>query len=197
MTSIESMESISRLQRVLAGCVVVVLGIVSLRATTIIPTDLPDVVSGATLIVRGRVVDVRSFAEITNGPVMTAVTITANEVLKGSAGTSVTFRVHGGEIGRYRYMVIGSPVFVAGDDAYVFLKRSSAGALWPVGMGAGVYRVNGTVNAPVVPGLTATAGATVQRGDVRRKPMAPREFASLVRLLMNSQASAAGARSRK
>lgn len=179
------------------ACVVAALAVVPLRATSAIPTDLADVVASATLIVRGRVVDTRSFTEIANGPVMTAVTITADEVLKGTAGASVTFRVHGGELGRYRYTVIGSPTFVVGDEAYVFLKRTSAGALWTVGMSAGVYRVNGTVTAPIVAGVTATAGASVQRGDVRRKPMAPGEFESLVRMLMNSVGTPSNARGRK
>ncbi len=197
--------------RLVAACAFAALLVIPLRATITIPTDLPDVVSSATLIVRGRVVDTRSFAEIANGPVMTAVTITADEVLKGSAGTSLTFRVHGGEIGRYRYTVIGSPAFAVGEQAYFFLKRSAAGALWPVGMSAGVYRVKmqapsgamqapsgaGTVNAPVVSGVTATTGANVQRGDVRRKPMAPGEFSSLVRMLMNSRTTASIARGRR
>ena len=185
------------MRRLITACAVAALAVVSLRATTTIPTDLPDVVSSATLIVRGRVVDTRSFAEISNGPVMTAVTVTTDEVLKGTAGASVTFRVHGGEIGRYRYTVIGSPTFTVGEQAYFFLKRTSAGALWPVGMSAGVYRVNGMVNAPIIAGVTATAGANVQRGDVRRKPMAPREFTSLVRMLMNSPAAASSTRGRK
>jgi hypothetical protein len=67
-------------------------------------------------------------------------------------------------------------------------------------MTAGVYRiypVSGTVNAPIVAGVTATAGAGVQRGDVRRKPMLPAEFASLVRMLMNPARTAAVARGRR
>lgn len=185
------------MRRLITACAAAALAVVPLRATSTIPTDLADVISTATLIVRGRVVDTRSFSEIANGPVMTAVTITTDEVLKGTAERSVTFRVHGGEIGRYRYTMIGSPTFVVGEQAYFFLKRSSAGSLWPVGMSAGVYRVNGTVNAPIVAGVTATVGATVQRGDVRRKPMAPGEFASLVRLLMNSTGASPAVRGRK
>jgi hypothetical protein len=185
------------MRRLIIACAVAALAIVPLRATTTVPTDLADVISSATLIVRGRVLDTRSFTEIANGPVMTAVTITADEVLKGSAGATVTFRVHGGEIGRYRYTVIGSPVFTLGDQAYFFLKRAPAGSLWPVGMTAGVYRVNGSVHAPVVAGVTATAGANVQRGDVRRRPMPPAEFTSLVRMLMTPARTAPPVRGRR
>lgn len=165
-------------------CVAASLAVMPVRATSAIPTDLTDVTAAAAVIARGRVVDTRSFAEIANGPVMTAVTIAVSAVLKGSADRAVTFRVHGGEIGRYRYTVIDAPTFRVGDEAYFFLKRTSAGALWPVGMSAGVYRVNGAVRAPLVAGVTATAGATVQRGDVRRKSMAPGEFEGLVRMLV-------------
>lgn len=185
------------MRRLITAGTIAALAVAPLFATSTIPTDLADVVSSATLIVRGRVVDTRSFADTANGPVMTAVTVAVDDVLKGSADASVTFRVHGGEIGRYRYTVIGSPTFAIGDQAYFFLKRSAAGSLWPVGMSAGVYRVTSTVNAPIVAGVTATAGASVQRGDVRRKPMAPGEFTSLVRMLMNTSGTAAVRRSRK
>lgn len=191
------------MKRLILVCAVVAFCISPLSATITTPTDLPDVVSTATLIVRGRVVDTRSFAEVANGPVMTAVTITNDELLKGSAGATVTFLVHGGELGRYRYMVVGSPTFRVGEQAYFFLKRTSAGVLWPVGMSAGVYRMSmastgaGSVNAPVIAGVTATPGANVQRGDVRRKPMASGEFTSLVRMLMSSRSTAAVTRGRK
>lgn len=175
------------------ACVAVAIaGLVSsaaLQATVMIPTDLPDVTASASLIVRGRVVDTRAFADVANGPVTTAVTLGVSEVLKGTADRSVTFLVHGGELGRYRQVVIGSPTFVAGDDAYVFLRRSADGALWVSGMSAGVYKVSsvdGTamVNPPVVAGLTATAGAQIARGDSRRKPMRVSDFSGLVKLLM-------------
>jgi hypothetical protein len=185
------------MRRLLTACAVAALAGMPLQATSIIPTDLADVVSSATVIVRGRVVDTRAFTEIANGPVMTAVTIATSEVLKGTAGSSLTFRVHGGEIGRYRYTMVGSPTFKPGDDAFFFLARVSTGALWPVGMGAGVYRVAGTVQAPLVAGVTATAGATVQRGDLRRKPMASGEFASLVRMLVNAPPKRAQTRGRR
>lgn len=185
------------MRRFISACAIAALAIVSLRATSTIPTDLADVVTSATLIVRGRVVDTRSFADIANGPVMTAVTVAVDDVLKGTADASVTFRVHGGEMGRYRYTVIGSPTFAVGDQAYFFLRRAASGSLWPVAMSAGIYRITNTVNAPVVAGLTATVGATVTRGDVRRKPMAPSEFASLVRMLINVPGTAAPQRSRK
>jgi hypothetical protein len=166
-------------------------------ATTIAPTDLTEAVTGSQLIVRGRVVDTRSFANEADGAVYTAVTAAVTSTLKGAAEAHVTFLVHGGVIGRYQYKTIGAPQFTVGDDAYLFLRRAR-GQWWPVGMGAGVYRVNsaagatrGAVHAPVVPGVTATAEAQLQRGDARRKPMATAEFESLVRLVMRTRATAA------
>jgi hypothetical protein len=159
------------------------------HATVMIPTDLADVTSAATLIVRGRVIDTRAFTDVANGPVMTAVTVAVSDVLKGSAERTVTFRVHGGDLGRYRHVLVGAPTFAVGDDAFVFLKRASSGVLWPVGLGSGVYKVavaSGTlvVNPPVVAGRTATLGAPLVRGDVRRKPMPVSDFAGIVRLLL-------------
>ena len=120
---------------------------------------------------------------------LTAVTVSVTETLKGSADRAVTFRVHGGELGRYRQLVIGSPTFVVGDDAYLFLKRAPDGLLWTVGMGAGVYKISAmsgplVVNPPVVAGVTATTGAQVARGDSRRKPMGIGDLSGVVKLLM-------------
>ena len=185
-----------RVQRAVIRCVAVAMAFgVAVHATVTIPTDLADVVSIATLIVRGRVVDTRAFTDMANGPVMTAVTVGVTEVLKGDAERAVTFRVHGGDLGRYRQVMIGSPTFTVGDDVYVFLKRAPDGVLWTVGMGAGVYKITDAagalvVNPPVVAGQTATAGAQVVRGDPRRKPMGVGDFSGLVKLLI-----AGGARS--
>jgi hypothetical protein len=171
---------------------------VTLLATVTIPTDLADVVSVATLIVRGRVVDTRAFTDMANGPVVTAVTVSVSEVLKGTADAAVTFRVHGGELGRYRQVMIGAPTFRVGDDAYLFLKRAPDGVLWTVGMGAGVYKISPSaiagasspfvVNPPVVAGVTATVGEQIVRGDARRKPMNISDFSGVVRLLTASKA---------
>ena len=175
---------------VVAWCVVVAMTLTtSVLATVTIPTDLSDVVALATLIVRGRVVDTRAFTDESNGPVTTAVTVAVSEVLKGRADRVVTFRAHGGDLGRYRQVIVGAPTFSVGDDAYLFLRRAPDGALWTVGMGAGVYKVamaSGTpvVNPPVVAGITATVGAPVMRGDVRRKPMGVGDFSGIVRLLL-------------
>jgi hypothetical protein len=176
---------------VIAAAAVALMLSAALQATVTIPTDLADVVSLSTVIVRGRVVDTRAFTDVANGPVVTAVTVTVAEVLKGTAESAVTFRVHGGDLGRYRQVMIGAPTFRVGDDAYLFLKRAPDGVLWPVGMGAGVYKISPSapsgplvVNPPVVAGVTATAGAQIVRGDARRKPMGIGDFASVVRLLM-------------
>jgi len=185
--------------RAILACAITIAALLAatLHATLSIPTDLPDVVASATLIVRGRVVDTRAFTEIANGPVVTAVTVNVTETLKGSADRVATFRVHGGALGRYRQVVIGSPTFAAGDDAFLFLKRAPDGVLWPVGMGAGVYKISAAsgplvVNAPVVAGVTATVGAQIARGDTRRKPMGIGDFSGVVKLLMASSTGGGG-----
>ncbi len=191
--------ALSRTIRTTVVCAIigVTLLAAALHATVSIPTDLPDVVASATLIVRGRVVDTRAFTEIANGPVVTAVTVSVTETLKGAPDRAVTFRVHGGELGRYRQMVIGAPTFAAGDDAYLFLKRAPDGLLWTVGMGAGVYKISSVsgplvVNPPLVAGVTATAGAQVARGDSRRKPMGIGDFSGVVKLLMAAGTGGSG-----
>jgi hypothetical protein len=180
----------------------VTLAVTSLSATLSVPTDLADAIRGASLIVRGRVTATRAFADVANGPVTTAVTVAVSDVIKGAvAGTRgepafVTFRVPGGELGRYRHVTVGAPTFATNDEAFLFLKRAPDGSMWPVGLSAGVYFVrtgafpgSREVNPPLVMGYTASVGQVV-RGDVRRKPMPAQEFASLVRLVFASQSAA-------
>lgn len=165
----------------------------SVGATVSVPTDLSDAAQSATVIVRGRVSDVRAFVNASGGPVFTAVTLVVSESLKGPSAAFVTFTVHGGTIGRYESRVIGAPVLAAGEDVFVFLRRASDGGLWPVGMSAGVYKVQGgAVAAPVVAGVTAPLEGPVLRGDVRRRAVPASDFAGLVRLVLADKTGRTG-----
>jgi hypothetical protein len=161
----------------------------SLVATVFVPTEFREVVSDATLIVRGRVTDVRPVVA-PGSAVESAVTIGVETVLKGAANGFVSLRVPGGTTGRYRHVMIGAPVFRPGDRAVFFLWRGNDAVWRPVGLSMGVYAVQNDprtgqplVHPPVVPGRTASTGRVV-RGDVRRKLLAMQEFESLVQLII-------------
>ena len=79
----------------------------SLDATVVLPAQFADVVSGSELIAYGRVTSVR--AEWVDGRrrIQTLVTVDVLSWFKGGTGATLTFVVPGGEIGRYRNVLVG------------------------------------------------------------------------------------------
>jgi hypothetical protein len=163
-----------------------------LAASETIPTQFREVVADATLIVRGHVTDVRAFVA-PGGDVQTAATVAVDSVIKGQPDTFVSVRVPGGEIGRYRYVMVGAPTFRVGESAVFFLKQGSDNAWRPIGLTMGVFRVQAdpstgraVVHPPVVSGSTSPGRGPVVRGDSRRQLMPVSDFESLVRLVIAS-----------
>ncbi len=170
----------------------VLLGGAVASATVIVPLDFRQAVSESTVIVRGHVTDVRG-RTIPTG-VESIVTVAIDRVLKGQADDFVSVHVPGGIVGRYRYVFVGAPTFVVGEQAVFLLKRGSDNALRIVGVSQGVYPIQTlpgasqpTVAPPPVAPQTATTGQVV-RGDAQRRAMSVPEFESLVRLVMAAQA---------
>ena len=188
----------------LVGLVVVcVLAVVPLGASLVIPADFREVVTEAGLIVRGRVTDVRA-VEVRGVGVDSIATVAVEGVIKGQSDAFVYVRVPGGEIGRYRFVMIGAPTFRAGQRAVFFLKRGADGFWRPIGLTMGIYRVqpDPVTGQPVVPpplvgGRTAPVRGPAVRGDERRRSMPVAEFESLVRLVMLTPAGQAVPRSRR
>ena len=165
-------------------------------ASTFLSAEFREVVAGASVIVRGRVADVRAIRSA-SGDIESAVTIAVETSLKGSSEAFVSMRLPGGTVGRYRTVMVGAPVMQVGERAVFFLKPGPGNTLWPVGLSQGIYRIAltgvgrplGLVHAPVVPGVTTNASGPVIRGDVRRKSLPVSEFESLVRLLLTRRVS--------
>jgi len=170
---------------------------VSLSATVTVPAEFREVVSDAAVILRGHVTDARGVVQPARG-IETVATVAVDEVIKGDASDFVSVVVPGGTVGRIRSEMAGGPKLRVGERAVLFLKRDRQNLWRPVGLSLGIYPIrtdvatgDALINPPLVAGQTADEG-TVVRGDERRKPMAPAEFASLVRLVM--AASARGSR---
>lgn len=165
----------------------------SLDATSVVPAAFDEIVADSTLIVRGRVTDVRA-AVVAGDGMSSFATVAVEAVLKGRAGAFVAVRVPGGQIGRSRVVMAGAPTLRVADHAVFFLARGADGTFRPVGLSMGVYRVSrdaGTgravVDPPLVVGVTAPVGRVV-RGDVGRRSMPVQEFESLVRLVASRRA---------
>ncbi len=167
----------------------------SLHATVVLPAQFGEVVSGSELIAYGRVTDVR--AEWTDGRrrIRTLVTVDVLSWFKGGGGTTLTFAVPGGEIGRYRNVVVGAPVFRPGDEAFLFLRSDGVAAPRVFGLNQGVFRVQvdergvREVTSPVL--AASGAGAeTVRRGDPSRKPVGLDAFGARIRTALAARAFA-------
>src|SRR3954467_15093919 len=87
--------------------VVLVLCARELRATVLVPADFREVVAGSQIIVYGRITTVRPEWSDDRSRIDTVVTVMAGSYLKGGPAGTVTFRVPGGPIRRFRNRVGG------------------------------------------------------------------------------------------
>jgi len=186
--------------RIAVVAVVVLACSMTLVAHTVVPLEFREVVSEATLIVRGRITDVRSVeATVPGQGVDSIATVMVENLIKGQAPGFVYVRVPGGTIGAVRYTMVGAPTFKPGQRAVFFLKPGVTDTTYrPVGLTMGLYRIQAepltnrqVVEPPLVSGRTSAAAGPAVRGDVRRKLMPVAEFESLVRLSMASRVLAA------
>jgi hypothetical protein len=113
------------------------------EATIIAPAEFADVVNGSQLIVHGRVVDVRSEPTTDRRSIHSFVTVTVDEALKGSPGSTVTFVVPQGQVGRYRRILVGAPEFAVGEEVLLFLNARPPAIPTVFGLNQGVRRLRG------------------------------------------------------
>jgi hypothetical protein len=160
------------------------------RATVLLPADFREIVAGSQIIVYGRVADVRAEWAPERRGIDTVVTFEAATYLKGGPAGTVTFRVPGGQIGRYKNVLVGAPTFEPGDEAVLFLTASGPSIAHVFGLNQGVYRVRTDPQSGrrvvVIPPLMARGDAPerVTRGDVTRKPLELGAFAGQVLAVM-------------
>ena len=193
------------MRKLLVVAAAVVLATFTLSAHVVIPAEFKEVISDSTLIVRGRVTDVRMVTSIVPGTEVESVaTVAVENVLKGQASEFIYVRVPGGTDGRYRYVTVGAPTFKPGQRAVFFLRpRATDTAYPPIGLTMGEFRVQAdpqtgqaVVEPPLVGGKTAATTGPAQRGDTRRRLMPVPEFESLVKLVMASPPGQAVVRGR-
>ena len=164
-----------------------------LRATVLVPAEFHEIVNGSQVIVHGRVADVR--ADWTNDRfrIETIVTLQADSYLKGGPGDTVTFRVPGGTIGRYRSVMVGAPDFRIGDDVVMFLTADGPSVARVFGLSQGVFRIRRDARTGrrvvVPPALMAASDAPrkVTRGTADRRPVALDAFGAQVRAAMTRE----------
>jgi hypothetical protein len=156
--------------------------VTSVMATTVAPLSFDQLVTESALVVYGRVIDVRSQWTDDRRFIESVVSVEIIKGMKGSARDTISFTVPGGEVGRYRNVIPGSPIFVPGDAAVLFLTARGARLPVTTGFTQGIYRVQRDwrsgetlVMPPVI------ESGRVVRGDARRKPVPLAAFEASVR----------------
>ena len=147
----------------------------TLTATVILPADFREIVSGSQIIVHGRVVDVR--AEWVDDRIESYVTVEPATIYRGSATSTITFRTPGGQVGRFKSVMVGAPEFRVGDEAVLFLKSHPDALPQIFGLNQGLFRVRvdpRTGRRMVIRQLLvpqSSAAQRVTRGDSSRRQL--------------------------
>ena len=162
---------------------------VPVRATVLIPADLGELSRDARAIVRGRVAALDAQWTEDRGTIETIVTLEVERYIKGALGPTLRFRVPGGDLGRFRSIVVGAPAFAVDERVVVFLGARGPSVPYVLGLSQGVFRVvragdhaGWFVTPPAM--LPATAGAVpIVRGDPSRRALPLGDFEQRVRAL--------------
>ena len=161
----------------------------TLRGTTLLPAEFREIVTKSQIIAYGRVVEVVPELSDDRKRIETIVTFEVGTYLKGGRGESLTFRVPGGQIGRYRSVMIGAPLFQEGDEAVLFLTQREDGMPRIFGLNQGVFRVQREERSQrriVFTPLLARGESPelVVRGSAGRQPMTLEAFGAQVTSLL-------------
>lgn len=161
-----------------------------LRATVLLPAEFREIVAGSEVIVYGRIASVRPEWSGDRRRIDTVVTAAAGSYWKGGPAPIVTFRVPGGQIGRYRNVIVGAPSFEPGEEVVLFLSAGGPSVAHVFGLNQGVFRVRvdpRTGQRLVVPPVLMAQGdepRVVTRGDRTRRELDLEAFAARVRTAM-------------
>jgi hypothetical protein len=134
----------------------------SATATTVIPPTFDELVGEAQLIFEGTVTDVRCewTGEGMQRGIVSYVTFTIQDVLKGSPGPTYTLQMVGGTIGNETIAIADAPIFKKGDSDILFVENNGHQFIPLVGIMYGRFRVQ----SDLVPGrefVTDYAGGPV------------------------------------
>jgi hypothetical protein len=160
----------------------------SLDAMVVVPAEFNEMVSASQTIVQGRILDVRPYETAGRRTIESLVTVQVVNAIKGQPGATAYFKLPGGQVGRYRRVMVGVPQLSQGDEVVLFLKGSTPAVPMPFGLTQGVYRVSRDASgrALVTPAIAGSAGRVV-RGDPARQALELEAFTSMVRTIAGAQ----------
>lgn len=113
---------------------------ISLHATTLARLSLDQLAAAADAIARVRCTSVEARWE--NNDIWTVTSFAIVETMKGALPARIMVRLPGGRVGHLTASVDGTPRFIAGDEAVVFLERSRAGGFSVAAWVEGTFRIS-------------------------------------------------------
>jgi hypothetical protein len=115
----------------------------NVRATTVIPPTFDELVTEAELIFQGTVTEVHSqwIGEGAEHRIVTFVTFTIEDALKGAPGNNYTIRMLGGTVDGETMEVSDSPKFKMGDRDILFVEHNGSQFMPLVGIMHGRFHV--------------------------------------------------------
>jgi hypothetical protein len=127
-------------------CTFLMAGVAS--STTVIPPTFESLVSSASTIFVGEVMDIRAdwMASAQGRAIKTRVTFKVEDVWKGSLGTVTQLEFLGGTIGETTMEVVGMPTFREGQRTVLFVSDEARSASPLVGFWHGRMRVERDIN---------------------------------------------------
>lgn len=124
----------------------------SVQATTVIPPSFDELVDKAEVIFEGNVTDVKSqwVGEGAERHIVSYVTFTVKDAIKGEAGSKYTLRMFGGEVDGEGMAIADAPKFKVGDEEILFVENNGSQLVPLVGIMHGRFHVRKEVGREVV-----------------------------------------------
>ncbi len=157
---------------------------VPISALTVKPLSFVELVQESSVVVHGRVAEVRGQWTSDRHGIESLVVVEVASYLKGDLGDQITVRVPGGRAGGFVNIIPGAPRFAEGDRVMLFLKTSGPSVPVITGTSQGAYRLRtdtATGATLVVPPVIEGTTPPTPRGDLSRRPLSLAAFAAAVR----------------
>jgi hypothetical protein len=124
-----------------AGLALILALPVSVAASTFVHVSPRELTAQADAVIRGQVLEVRSFWNDSATMILTDALVRVDETLVGEAPRYVTLRTFGGTVGGYTVEAAGFPEFRQNESMVAFIKAGSDGTHEILGYREGQYRV--------------------------------------------------------
>lgn len=119
-------ENLKMLKRVISACAIVFILVGAAKALTVVPPTFEEMAEQADLVFVGKSIASRAAWRTvgTDRVIFTFVEFQADEILKGSAGKTVTLQFLGGTVGDVSLDVAGIPRFSPGERVILFVEKN-------------------------------------------------------------------------